>query len=185
MNDVEKDTAKDTAKDTEKDFVARAREKAFILYEGKRVPHRSCGIALAETFNLATAPYQCLRRGGITGEGECGAIKAGELILGEYLGDPDPIGKVTDQLREAITLYKQEWQRRVDRGPSAGSGTSGDPVQTVDIICNHLTDPLGDFMGPTRQEFCTNIAAEVAEIVAEILVRSGVEIEVSAIEGLD
>ena len=42
------------------------------------------GICLAETFNLPTAPYQALRRGGITGEGECGAIKAGELILGQY-----------------------------------------------------------------------------------------------------
>ena len=33
-------------------LVAAARRKAFILYEGRQVPHRSCGIALAETFNV-------------------------------------------------------------------------------------------------------------------------------------
>jgi hypothetical protein len=168
----------------QRDLIARVREKAFILYEGKRVPHRSCGIALAETFNLPTAPYQSLRRGGITGEGECGAIKAGELILGELLGDPNPTGMVTDALREAATLYKSEWRQRVDRG-AAATGSADDRVQTVDIICNHLTAPLGDFMGPERQEFCTNIAAQVAEIVAEILVRFGARIEVTPIEGLD
>ena len=69
----------------ERDLIARARDKAYILYEGKRVLHRSCGIALAETYGLSTRPYQSLRRGGITGEGQCGAIKAGELILGEVL----------------------------------------------------------------------------------------------------
>ena len=168
----------------EQDLIDRIRDKTFILYEGKRVPHRSCGIALAETFNLSTAPYQSLRRGGITGEGECGAIKAGELILGEFLGDPNPTGMVTDTLREAVNAYKAEWKSRVDRGPSA-TGSAGELVQTVDIICNHLTEPLGDFMGPARQEFCTNIAAQVAEIVAEILVRAGVELAVTPIEGLD
>ncbi len=160
--------------------IAAAREKAFILYEGKRVPHRSCGIALAETFNVPSRPFQCLRRGGITGEGECGAIKAGELILGYYLGDPDPAGAVTDELRSAMTRYRTEWIGRVDRGP-AGAGAA--PTE-VDIICNHLTAPLGDFHGPARQSFCTNIAAVVAEIVAELLVRHGVEFEVTPIEGL-
>ena len=58
---------------SQRDLIERARAKAFLLYEGKVVPHRSCGIALAETFNLPARPYQCLRRGGITGEGECGA----------------------------------------------------------------------------------------------------------------
>jgi hypothetical protein len=86
----------------ERALIREARDKAYLLYEGRQVAHRSCGIALAETFNLPTRPYQALRRGGITGEGACGAIRAGEHILGEYLGDPDPTGPVTDVLREAI-----------------------------------------------------------------------------------
>ena len=161
----------------EQDLIDRIRDKTFILYEGKRVPHRSCGIALAETFNLSTAPYQSLRRGGIT---EIEAM----INVAESFPRPNPTGMVTDTLREAVNAYKAEWKSRVDRGPSA-TGSAGDLVQTVDIICNHLTEPLGDFMGPARQEFCTNIAAQVAEIVAEILVRAGVELAVTPIEGLD
>ncbi len=172
---------KDHLGDDERRKVDAARRKAFLLYEGKVTPHRSCGIALAETFNLPTRPYQSLRRGGITGEGECGAIKAGELILGELLGDPNPTGAPTPVLREAAKLYREEWIRRVDRGPSAASAQ---PVTAVDIICNHLTAPFGDFTGPDRQRFCTNVAAEVAEIVAEILLRAGVSFEVTPIPGL-
>ena len=67
-------------------LIAAARRKAHILYEGVLTPHRSCGIALAETFGLPSRPYQALRRGGITGEGDCGSIRAGELVLGELLG---------------------------------------------------------------------------------------------------
>src|SRR5688572_16334424 len=139
----------------------KAFQKAFTLYEGKVTPHRSCGICLAETFGLESKPYQALRRGGITGEGQCGAIKAGELILGELLGDPDPAGKVTDALRAAAAWYQAAWNARIDRGDSP------------DIICNHLVRSKGEFMGPTRQAFCTNIAAEVAALTAEALVRHG------------
>jgi len=57
----------------EQAYVATARTKAFTLYEGVQVAHRSCGIALAETFGVPSRPYQALRRGGITGKGECGA----------------------------------------------------------------------------------------------------------------
>jgi hypothetical protein len=153
-----------------------ARRKAFILYEGKRVPHRSCGIALAETFNLPTRPYQSLRRGGITGEGECGAIKAGELILGEYLGDPDPAGKVTPDLRRAAAFYRREWRRRIDLGPGGAGGN---------IVCNVLTAPWGDFQGEARQGFCTSIAAFVAEVVAETLLRFGASFDVIPIPGLE
>jgi len=125
------------------------------------VAHRSCGIALAETFGLPSRAYQSLRRGGITGEGQCGAIKAGELVLGELLGDPDPTGKVTDALRAAVIWYQHAWQERVDRG--------GAP----DIICNNLVRRFDDFMGPARQAFCTNIASEVAALTAEALLRHG------------
>src|SRR3954466_3206500 len=86
-------------------YVAAARDKAFVLYEGVHTPHRSCGIALAETFGLPTPAYQALRRGGITGKGDCGAIRAGEQVLGELLGDPSPTGAVTAILRDAVTWY--------------------------------------------------------------------------------
>ncbi|HET6611951.1 MAG TPA: hypothetical protein VFG83_08190 [Kofleriaceae bacterium] len=143
----------------ERDLVAAVRDKAFILYEGKRVPHRSCGIAIAETFGLPTPAYQSLRRGGITGGGACGSIRAGEQVLGELCGDPDPTGPVTDLLRRAITWYQAQVPHRIDRGPSP------------DLICNHLTAPHGDFAGPSRKQFCTNLAAEVAALTAETLVR--------------
>src|SRR5262245_33186577 len=79
----------------EERYIADARGKAFILYEGVQVRHRSCGIAIAETFGLPTPAYQALRRGGITGAGTCGALRAGEQVLGELLGDPEPTGAVT------------------------------------------------------------------------------------------
>lgn len=153
-------------------LIAKAREKAYILYEGVTVPHRSCGICLAETFNLPTRPYQALRRGGITGEGQCGAIKAGELILGEYFGDPDPTGAVTDTLRQAIQYYTEQWKQRVDRGTSP------------DIICNHMTGQFAEFKSPERMTFCTNVAAQVAEVVAETLITFGADFEITPIPGV-
>jgi hypothetical protein len=159
----------------ERALITAAREKAYILYEGKQVPHRSCGIALAETFGLATPAYQSLRRGGITGCGACGAIRAGEQVLGEILGDPDPAGAVTGALRSAMIWYQAEVTRRIDRGSSP------------DIVCNNLTRQHGDFAGPARQAFCTNLAAEVAALTAEALVRfapEGTAIRVEPIAGL-
>ena len=142
----------------EQAYVIAARQTAFTLYEGKLVAHRSCGIAIAETFGLPTRSYQALRRGGITGEGACGAIRAGEQILGELLGDPAPTGNVTPALRAAVSWYQKAWRRRIM------------PLQP-DIVCNNLVRPLGDFMGPERARFCTNLAADVAELTAEALVR--------------
>jgi hypothetical protein len=139
-------------------YVAAARATAFVLYEGVRVPHRSCGIAIAETFALPSRPYQALRRGGITGKGPCGAIRAGEHVLGELLGDPDPGGAVTPALRAAITWFQDTWLARL-RG--------GEP----DIVCDHLVRPHGDFAGPARKAFCTNLAADVAALTAEALCR--------------
>src|SRR5579862_5399487 len=100
----------------EQAYVDAARDKAFVLYEGVRTPHRSCGIALAETFGLPTPAYQALRRGGITGEGPCGAIRAGEQVLGELLGDPSPTGAVTDELRAAVSWYQDAWPARLHVG---------------------------------------------------------------------
>src|SRR5438552_13895916 len=106
-------------------YIAAARDKAFVLYEGVRTPHRSCGIALAETFGVPTPAYQALRRGGITGAGACGAIRAGEQVLGELLGDPDPTGGVAPELRAAITWYQHVWRARL---------VPDEP----DIVCDHL-----------------------------------------------
>ena len=139
-------------------YIASARDKAFILYEGVRTPHRSCGIAIAETFGLPTRSYQALRRGGITGKGACGAIRAGEQALGELLGDPDPTGPVTPELRAAISWFQDAWLARLRNGHP-------------DIVCDHLVRPHGDFAGPARKAFCTNIAADVAALTAEALVR--------------
>jgi len=150
-------TARELTPD-EQAYVTAARDKAFVLYEGVRVPHRSCGIAIAETFGLPTRPYQALRRGGITGKGPCGAIRAGEHVLGELLGDPDPVGAVTPELRAAITWFQDAWLAQL-RGGNA------------DIVCDHLVRPHGEFAGAARKAFCTNLAADVAALTAEALCR--------------
>ena len=142
-------------------YIAAAHRKAFLLYEGVRTPHRSCGIALAETFGLPSRPYQALRRGGITGKGACGAIRAGEQVLGELLGDPDPIGAVTPELRSAVTWYQAAWQARL---------VPDEP----DIVCDHLVRRHGEFAGLARKAFCSNLAASVAALTAEALCRFAV-----------
>jgi hypothetical protein len=142
----------------EASYIAAARDKAFVLYEGVRTPHRSCGIALAETFGLATPAYQALRRGGITGKGTCGASRAGEQVLGELLGDPDPIGAVTPALRAAVVWYQGAWRDRL-------------VPHEPDIVCDNLVRRHGDFAGPARKAFCTSLASEVAALTAEALCR--------------
>lgn len=144
----------------------RARDKARELYDGVVTPHRSCGIALAETFGRVPGPYQSLRRGGILGLGECGAIVAGRLILGELLGDPDPTGPVTPALKAAMEDFERLWRARVDRRAAPGDG----------IVCNTLTGQFAEFRSPERHAFCTDIATEVATCVAEVLVAHGVEL---------
>ncbi len=136
-------------------YIAEARERAFLLYEGKRTPHRSCGIALAETFGLPTRSYQALRRGGLTGEGTCGAVHAGVLVLGELLGDPDPTGAPSALLRQAIPLYRSRMVMRLTDSPERS--------------CNDRVASFSDFQGPERKEYCTSLAATVAEVVAEVL----------------
>ena len=150
--------------------IEHARRKAYVLYEGVSTPHRSCGIALAETFGLATEPYQAFRRGGVTGEGPCGSIQAGAAVLGQIFGDPDPTGAVTPQLRAAMQDYQRLWQQRLfpgDAGPN--------------IVCNHLTAPHGDFMGPERRSFCTSLTSEVAAIVAEVALAHGADLRIKPI----
>ncbi len=154
-------------------FVAALRAKANALYDGVVTPHRSCGIAIAEAFGRPSQAYQALRRGGITGQGECGAIVAGRLVLGELLGDPDPTGQVTAELREAMERYEARWRERVDRGQAPGEG----------IVCNTLVGPFPIFRSPERHAFCTALATEVATAVAEVLAEMGIEVEVMPIAG--
>jgi hypothetical protein len=146
-------------------YVATARATAPPIPPGGPPPHRSCGIALAETFGLPTPAYQALRRGGITGKGACGAIRAGEQVLGELLGDPEPTGAVTAELRAAVAWYQDAWQAR--RFPAEPRDS------TPDITCDRLVRPHGDFMGAARKAFCTSLAADVAALTAEALCRFG------------
>ena len=151
--------------------VGRVREQARVLYWGKEVPHHSCGIAVAETFSLPTRPYQALRKGGITGEGLCGAVMAGQLVLGELLGDPDPTGAVTPALREAMTAYLAAVRARVDRRESRT------------FVCNDLTGQFPDFGSEERLSFCTAIVVTVAEAVAEVLAAHGVAVHPTPVKG--
>ncbi len=144
----------------QRELIDAARRKAHLLYEGKVTPHRSCGVCLAETFGLEWRPYQALRRGGITGEGSCGAIRAGEMILGDLLGPEGSTDAVTPQLAEAIRYYQARWKEIQN-----SEGWS-------DTICNTLTSRFPDFTGPDRADFCTSLAETAAGLVAETLVRA-------------
>jgi hypothetical protein len=146
------------------------RAKALVLYDGVETPHRSCGIALAETFDRPTAAYQSLRRGGITGTGRCGAVVAGQLLLGELLGDPDPTGKVTPALKQAMNEYEKQVATRIDRGNSET------------LICNDLTRQHGDFFGPARHRFCTNLVGTVAQVLDGVLQAHGLVHQPTAFE---
>lgn len=136
-------------------YAAAARERAHTLYLGDTTPHRSCGICLAETFGLPSRAYQGLRRGGLTGEGACGAIQAGVLVLGELLGDPDPTGAVTPDLREGVTRYRAAIAAKVDHA--------------LETSCNDRTAAHAPFTSRGRLLYCTALAATVAETVAEVL----------------
>jgi hypothetical protein len=94
-------------------------------------------------------------------------VVAGQLLLGELLGDPDPRGAVTPQLKAAMGRYLDEVNARVDRGTSET------------LVCNDLTAQYGDFHGPARHAACTRLVAEVAQIVDEVLREQGVEHEVT------
>lgn len=141
--------------------VAAARAGATLRYAGVVVPHRSCGIAIAETFGRATAPYQALRRGGLTGAGECGTRLGGRMVLGELLGDPDPSGPARPLLVAAVRFYDARW-----------AGRTGQAAR----VCGALTAPFADFRGPGRAAFCTALAAETAALLAETLLRAGVAV---------
>lgn len=136
-------------------YAESARARATLLYLGDAVAHRSCGIALAETFGLPPGSYQALRKGGLLGLGPCGAIQAGVLVLGELLGDPDPTGMPTPALKAAIPRYRALVAAAVD-----GS---------VEASCNARTAPFPEFASRARLEHCTSLAAIAAGAVATVL----------------
>ncbi len=140
---------------TREAYVEAARARAHTLYLGETVAHRSCGIALAETFGLPSRSYQSLRKGGLTGLGTCGALQAGALVLGEILGDPDPCGAPTAQLKEGIERYRLALTAVVPGSPDAS--------------CNERTVPFADFGSRARLLSCTNLAAQAAAAVAGVL----------------
>lgn len=143
--------------------VARAREGARLRYEGRVIAHRSCGIAIAETFARPTRPYQALRKGGITGQGECGTRLGGRMVLGELLGDPDPSGAPHPLMVEAIQFYDAQWSAR---------------TETQQRHCDGLVAQFSAFRSPERASFCTGLAAETAALLAETLLRAGGEVQV-------
>jgi hypothetical protein len=154
---------------TREELVRALREKARVLYEGNEVPHRSCGVALAETFARDPRPYLTLRRGGLTGEGLCGAVLAGQMVLGELLGGDDFTAAAPAALRDALARYRGAIAERLRTGDAAS------------LVCNDLVRPFLIFQSDERAAFCTDIAATVAEIVAEILVDAGVEVDVTPV----
>ncbi|MBE7451038.1 MAG: hypothetical protein HS111_19740 [Kofleriaceae bacterium] len=82
-------------------------------------------------------------------------------VLGEALGDPDPTGaRRSPALRDAITWLQAVAPTRLRLGAPP-------------LVCAMLVRPLGDFAGPRRKAFCTNLAAEVAALTAEALCRFG------------
>ena len=140
---------------TREGYVAAARARAELLYLGEQVAHRSCGIALAETFGVPSRSYQALRKGGLTGEGACGALQAGVLVLGELLGDPEPTGGPTAALKEGVVKYRAAVANQVS-GP-------------VDASCNTRTAPFPEFGGRPRLLACTALAVTAAGEVAGVL----------------
>lgn len=140
--------------------VAQARKLSNAYYTNQFGAHYSCGIAIALTFGLDPKSYRSLRRGGILGYSECGALKAGEMVLGEFLGDPDPTGPVTDELREAVAEYR----RRL-----ANAGYR--PYHS----CHEFTNKFTEFDSDDRRSFCAGLVEFVAGTVAEILAASKVD----------
>ena len=147
----------------DEEILAWAEARCRLLYEGKALAHRSCGIALAETFGRVSHSYQALRRGGITGTGTCGAIQGGLLVLGEVCGDPDPTAPTTPELRQAADRYQTLVREHL--GPSQST------------ICNDLTAPFETFKSDARHHMCTHLAAQMARRVAQVICELGGTVE--------
>ncbi|MCC7492552.1 MAG: hypothetical protein IT204_09410 [Fimbriimonadaceae bacterium] len=153
--------------DQAQELIEAARTTAEALYAGEVVAHRSCGVAVAETFSRPVRAYSVLRRGGLDGTHECGAVRAGELVLAELLGSDDPSGPVPEPLLAAIEEYRERCRQTLDAGPSGL------------YICNELTAMFTDFQVPPRRRYCTSMASKVAATVAEVALRHGAELHIA------
>jgi hypothetical protein len=138
-------------------LVERLSARARDLYSGQHLVARTSGVAIAETFGRRVSPYHGLARGGIAGEGECGAIVAGRLVIAEFLAGPDPKGILEGDLGVALRRYQHDIEHRIQ-----GRGSP-------DYICSSLVAPYDGYDDPARVPFCTAVVAEVARIVAAIL----------------
>ncbi len=65
--------------------------------------------------------------------------------------------------------YHTRIASELDRGPSP------------DLVCNHMTAPHGEFTGRARHAFCTQVVAQVAQLVDETLREHGVVVPASAV----
>jgi hypothetical protein len=143
----------------EREKIMAVRTLTDRLYRGKDEPRHSCTSALAVAFGLAPRPYQALRKGGLTGERMCGSMRGGDLILGELLGPDNGMGPVTEEWRAATIWYQEQIPKRFETG------------ETGTYVCKTLTDPLGDFFGPRRKDYCVKLTAEIAALVMESVLR--------------
>lgn len=139
--------------------ILQAREISRAYYTSQFGAHYSCGITIGMTFGLDPKSYRSLRKGGILGFSECGALKAGEMVLGEFLGDPDPAGPVPERLLEAVTEYRQ-------RLADAGYEPYGS--------CHTFTSRFAAFDSEERRSSCADLVEFVAGTVADILESSNV-----------
>lgn len=146
------------------DDPAWAAERAHALYDGTLVPHRSCGVAIAETFGVAAGPYVGLRKGGLTGCATCGAVQAGTLVLGEKLTTDGAVGPAAPALVRAAGRYDSAWRDRLGVEPHDAA------------LCRELTADFEDFASPARHAHCTRVASLVAESVAQALNEEGVTV---------
>jgi hypothetical protein len=95
---------------------------------------------------------------------------AGRLVLGYFLGDPDPTGPLRPQLLEAMEDYEKLWKSQTE------------PGQTDDIRCNALVGHLAqDFWGEERMGYCTLLASQIAACVAQTLLKHDTEFEITPV----
>jgi hypothetical protein len=66
-----------------------------------------------------------------------------------------------------MVYYQTAIASRVDRGGS------------LTIVCNDLTQRFQDFKSEERQAFCTGIAATVAEVLAETILKYGGHLDIT------
>ena len=143
--------------------LAWAEARCHKLYSGEELAHRSCGVAMAETFGRDPRSYQALRRGGLTGTGTCGALQGGLLVLGEVFGSSSITAPATPDLVRAAARYQDLTNAWFGHGRST--------------VCNDLTSEFADFRSPERHQWCTEIASSMARIVATVICELGGSVE--------